>query len=193
MARRNREFRPDKTGTSLLSKLYLTKLQRKTLLRWFLYALVLLVLSVLQDVMFCKLRRIGISVDLLPCAILLICVMLGTETGSVFTLIASAMYLFSGSSPGYYVMALLVLLGVLAATFRQSYLQRGFGAALVCSGGAMLLYELTVFVITLVSGLTRADRLGGFILTGLLSLLLIPVLYPILSGIEKIGGETWRD
>lgn len=193
MARKNRDFRPDKTGAGLLSKLYLTKLQRQSLLRWFLFALVILVLSVLQDVIFWRLRLVGVSVDLVPCAILLICVMLGTETGSVFTLAASLLYLFSGTSPGYYVMALLVLLGVLAAVIRQGYLQKGFGSALLCTGCAMVLYELTVFTVTLVMGLTRADRLGAFILTGALSALLIPVLYPILNGIDKIGGESWKD
>lgn len=191
MARRNRDFRPDKTGLSILNKLYMTKKQRLSLLRWFLYALVVLVLSVLQDVIFCKVRLYGAAVDLVPCGILLICVMLGTDTGCVFALIASTLYLFSGSSPGFYVMALITTLGVFASMIRQGYLRHGFGSALLCAGSAMLLYEMFVFAWNLVMGHTHTGRAYAFALTGAMSLLAIPVLYPVLSGIDKIGGEKW--
>ena len=56
MARKKYEFKPDKISLSLLNKLYLTKLQRISLLKWFLQALVLLVLSLLQDVIFCRME-----------------------------------------------------------------------------------------------------------------------------------------
>ena len=48
MAREKYEFKPDNVGTGLLSKLYLTKKQRQALLKWLLYALVLLVLQDVQ-------------------------------------------------------------------------------------------------------------------------------------------------
>ena len=41
---KNYEFRPDKPQVSWLSKLHLTQLQRQALLKWTLYALLLLVL-----------------------------------------------------------------------------------------------------------------------------------------------------
>ena len=44
MARKKYEFQPDKQGAGFFSKLYLTRKQRLSLLRWCLYALVLLVL-----------------------------------------------------------------------------------------------------------------------------------------------------
>ena len=43
MARKKYEFQPDKQGAGFFSKLYLTRKQRLSLLRWCLYALVLLV------------------------------------------------------------------------------------------------------------------------------------------------------
>ena len=64
------EFQPDKPYSSWLSKLQLTPQQRRQLLKWFLYALVLLVLSVLQDVVLCRLRFFGGTSDLVPCGIL---------------------------------------------------------------------------------------------------------------------------
>ena len=42
------EFKPDKPQVNLLSKLYITTAQRKNLLKWFLYALVLLVLGAVK-------------------------------------------------------------------------------------------------------------------------------------------------
>ena len=192
MARRS-EFRPDKSGTSLLSKLYLTRLQRKKLLKWTLFALVLLVLSVLQDVIFCRMDILGATVDLVPCGILVACVLFGTETGSVYTVVASFLYLFSGSSPGYHVPALLTFLGVIGAALRQNYLQNSFGSILLCSGSALLLYELGVFAWAYVFGLIPASRLFAVFFTGVLTLVIIPILYPIYTGIQKIGGESWKE
>ena len=89
MAKKKYEFKPDKLGTGFLSKLYMTPTQRRKLLKWGLFALVLLVLSLLQDVFFCHLRLFGATTDLVPAAILLITVLLGTESGCLFALIAS--------------------------------------------------------------------------------------------------------
>lgn len=193
MAKRKYEFRPDKPHADLLSKLYLTKKQRMSLLKWLLYALVLLVLSVLQDVILSRMDIFGATTDLVPCAILLICVLQGTETGCVFGLVAAAMYQFSGMAPGYHVIVLLPALGILAAMLRQSYLRKGFSSDVLCAGVAVLLYELILFVICLVFSQTAAVRIGRFLLTGVLSLLLIPVLYPIATAIDKVGGETWKE
>lgn len=193
MARRKYEFRPDKPHSDLLSKLYLTQKQRMALLKWVLYALVLLVLSVLQDVILSRVKIFGTTTDLVPCAILLICVFQGTETGCVFSLVAAAFYQFSGTAPGYHVIVLLPLLGILAAMLRQSYLRKGFSSNVLCTGLAMLIYELSLYVICLMFSLTSPRRIGAFILTGILSLLLIPVLYPVAAAIDKVGGETWKE
>ena len=89
------EFKPDKLGTGFLNKLYLTQLQRQALLKWSLYGLVLLVLTLLQDVLLCNLSIFGATTDLVPTAILLITVMLGTESGCLFALIGTCFYQFS--------------------------------------------------------------------------------------------------
>ena len=89
MAKRIYEFKPDRERGSLLDKLLLTQRQRMTLLRWILVVVVLVVLSLLQDVILCHLDVFGATTDLVPCAIFLICMMLGVETGSVFALIAA--------------------------------------------------------------------------------------------------------
>ena len=187
------EFKPDKPHSGFLSKLHVTPTQRKTLLKWFLYSLVLLVIALLQDVILSRIRFMGATTDLVPCAIILICVIEGTESGSVFALIASLLYLFSGTAPGNYAMVLLIVLAILLCVFRQAYLQQSFSAALLCTGTALLLYELAVFVIGLFLELTTPARLIGFLITAGFSTLAVPVLYPIFLAIQSIGGNTWKD
>ena len=92
------EFKQDRQGTGFFSKLYLTPKQRRSILRWGLYALLLLVLSVVQDVMLCRIRVYGATTDLVPCGIILICVLEGAQKSCIFALIASAVFLFAGGA-----------------------------------------------------------------------------------------------
>lgn len=187
------EFRPDKPRSSFLSKLYLTQKQRRSLLKWCLYGLVLLVLSILQDVVLCHVRVFGASTELVPCGIFLICILEGIHTGSVFALVASLLYLFSGTAPGAYAMVLLVVLAVVSCVFRQAYLQKDFFSVVLCSGVGMLAYELSVFAMGLFLGLTTPGRFFGFCVTAILSAVAAPILYPIAVSIRSLGGEVWKE
>lgn len=193
MAKKRYEFKPDPSGSGNLSKLYLTKKQQQSLLKWVLFSLTCLLLLVIQDVIMSRVRIFGATTDLVSCAILLICVLQGPESGGVFALIGSMFYLFSGSAPGSYSIVLLTLLGVFAAVFRQAYLRKGFGSTVLCAGTALMIYELAVYAIGLYLNQTIAQRFGIFCLSGLYSLLVTPLLYPILQSIGKIGGETWKE
>ena len=100
MARKRKvyEFKPDRQGTSFLKQLYMTRLQRRQLLKWFSHAALCVLLLTVQDVMMSQIRISGATTDLAVCAIFLIGLYEGTEAGSLFALIASILYLFSGSS-----------------------------------------------------------------------------------------------
>lgn len=191
--RKKNEFRPDRTHTGLLSKLFLTQKQRKALLRWGLFALTLVVMLAVQDTVLCRLRVFGATTDLVPCGILLVCLFQTGEVSCVFALAASLVYLFSGSAPGAYVVAYLTFLGFGASAFRQSYLRKGFSASLLCTVVALLIYEMAVFAAGLATGMTLPSRAGAFVLTWALTLPAIPITYPIFSAINKIGGETWKE
>ena len=193
MARKQYEFKPDRTGNANFSKLYLTKKQRQTLLKWLLYALFCLVLLVLQDVVMSRVSILGATTDLVCAAILIICILQGPETGGIFALITSMIYQFSGSSPGEYAIALLTVLGVLAATFRQAYLRKGFWATVVCAIIVLMLYEMGIFLLGCATGRTYFGRAMVFLLTGGITAATIPLMYPILLSIGKIGGETWKE
>lgn len=187
------EFKPDKRSGGLWQKLYLTKKQRRSILRWTLYALVLLVISVLQDVILCRFRLFGATTDLIPPAIFVICMAEGAHRSSIFALVASMLYLFSGTAPGYYSMVLITVLGILAPMAQQAFLQKGLGATCLCAGTALVLYEALTFLMGLFLELTLPGRSLGFLITTALSLPAIAILYPICKSIEAIGSKAKID
>lgn len=192
MARKN-EFKSDKPHSGFWGKLYLTQRQRKEVLKWSLYGAMLLVLSLLQDVVLCRVQLFGATTELVPVGIFLICILEGAESGSIFALVSSLLYLFSGTAAGPYSMVLITVLAVGVTVFRQAYLQKGLAAAILCAGIAMLAYELLQFVMGLFLGLTIPVRIVGFLITAGLSIIAIPILYPIALSIGTIGGETWKE
>jgi len=187
------EFKPDKAPSALASWLHLSQLQRRHLLRWVLYGVLLVALSALQDVLLSRFRPFGIATELVPVAIFLICILEGPERGSVFSLISACIYLFSGSAAGTYSIVFITALAILVTLLRQSYLQKGFGAAMLCTVAAMVIYEMAVFAIGLFLGFTTLGRAGNFFLTAVFSLLAAPALYPVAIAIGKIGGAPWKD
>lgn len=193
MAKRS-EFKPDKPRVGFLSRLYLTKKQRRSVLKWVLYSLVLLFLSLVQDVLLCNMNILGATTELVPVGIFLICLLEGSEGSALFLLLSSAFYVFSGTAAGNYCIVFITVFGLLATILRQSYLQKGFFAALVCCFGAMLLYEIAVFFIGLFFSQTLFARFYVFPLTAVLSMIAVPVLYPICCGIAKVGGgDPWKE
>ena len=187
------EFQPDKPYSNWLNKLQLTQQQRRQYLKWSLYALLLIVLSVLQDVVLCRMRFFGGTTDLVPCGIFIICVLEGSHNGCIFALIASYLYVLSGTAPGPQVMVLITAIAVVASIFRQAYLHLAFPAILLCSFLAMVIYELAVFGFCLFLGNTVPDRFFSFAVPALLSVITIPLIYPLVKAIAAIGGETWKE
>ena len=147
----------------------------------------------MQDVLLYRVNILGGCTDVVPCIVIMVAVMQGAESGSVFALLLSLMYYFSGSSAGFYVIPLLTAVAVFAAMFRQAFLRQGFFALLLCSAMGMCLYELILFGVNLFMKLTVMDRAGAALMTAVLSLLAVPVLYPVLLAIGKLGGTTWKE
>lgn len=187
------EFKPDKPRSGLLSKLYLTQKQRRALFKWVFYGVFLLALSVLQDVLLCRVRLFGATTELVPCGIFLICLAEGLEEGSVFSLVAACLYLFSGSASGVYSIVFITGLAVFVTLFRQSFLRKGFSAAMLCTVVAVFVYEVAVFFSALFLGLTTIGRFSNPCLTALYTLLTAPVMYPIVKAISNYGGEAWKE
>ena len=187
------DFKPDKEQTDVSKMLHLTQVQRDRLLKWGLYTAVIVVLLTIQDVIMSQISIFGATTDLVVCAILLITVIEGVDVGSVFVLIASCLFYFSGSSAGPYSIALLVFLGIGACLFRQLFWHRNQASIVLCAGLALMLYELGTFAVGIFSKLTRLDCLNVFVITGALSIVVMIPLYSLINAIGQIGGNTWKE
>ena len=190
---RSYEFRPDALQVSFLKTLHLTEYQRKILLKWTLFSLLWILALTIQDVLMAQVHILGATTDLVPCFILVTAVTIGTELGSVFALMAALFYHFSGSAPGPYAVALIPLVAIGCGLFRENFWRRGFASDVLCAAIGMILYEVAVFGCGTFSGLTGWYRLGVFLTTGFLSVLVMIPLYPLVSKIGAIGGETWKE
>ena len=190
---KKQEFRPDRFRNDTLGKLLLTKKQRQTVLRWTLYSLVCLIGLIVQDVVMSRVSVFGGTTDLVPALIFAVCVLQGGESSCIFALTASVIYQFSGSAPGPYSIVLITFLSVIAAIFRQGYLRKGFSSLMLCCTVGLFLYELAIFGIGVFLGYTMGARFPVFLITAALTLVVLPVVYPILLSIGKIGGATWKE
>lgn len=199
MAKRRRrrqpayEFKPDPKGTNFLKRLYMTRLQRLTLLKWGSYALTGMLLLVIQDVIMSKVRLSGATTDLPVAFILLVGLYEGLERGSVFTLSAALFYWFSGSAPTPICISLLCGLNILIGLLRQMYWHRSFGSLTLCAAISIMLYEMLLFVVGILQGLTILPRAGVFALTGAITCITMLPMYPLVRAISKIGGDSWNE
>ena len=195
MARKRKvyEFKPDRQGTSFFKRLYMTRLQRRQILKWFSLAALCVLLLTVQDVMMSQIRISGATTDLAVCAILLIGLYEGTENGSLFALIASIVYLFSGSSPGAQCIALISCTTVVLNLLRQIYWRRSSGSILLCTCTAITIYEMLNFLFGIFVGSTIWDRFGVFVLVAVFTCITALPLYPLVKLISKIGGATWKE
>ena len=158
-----------------------------------LYVLTVVACLVLQDVLMSQFSIFGATTDLPACAILLITVMEGTEIGSIFVLIASTLYYFSGNAPTAFCIGLLTFFGIGATLFRQLFWHRSKGSIILCSAIAVTCYELGLFVVGITTGLTHWGRLPAFVLTVVFSCLALLPIYSLIYKIGLIGGNTWKE
>ena len=190
---RQNEFRPDPATSTWLKTRKLTRQQRLRLFKWLMYALIVIMSLVIQDVIMSQLRLFGATTDLAVGAILLITVIEGTDVGSLFVFIASILYWFSGSSPTPVSIILLTALGIGATMFRQMFWHRSRGTLTLCACLALTAYELGLFVTGIMQGLTYFGRLPSFLLTSAYTCLVMIPLYTLVNKTGLIGGNTWKE
>ena len=191
--RKKPDFRPDFQRRDLVQRLYLSPQQQRRYLKWFLLSVLSVLMLVLQDVLFARMSLFGGRVDMVPAVLLMICVIHGAAGGALFMLLGALVYWFSGSAPGVYVILLIPVLGTVAAAFRQAYLRKGFRTTLMCTATALALYEMLNFLASLLLGVTRFARVGVMVISTGLSLLTLPLMFVLVWGICKIGGDAWKE
>lgn len=187
------EFKPDKPRVSPLKPLRFTHLQWLQTLRWLCYIGVCVLCLVIQDTIMSRITIFGATTDLAVSAMLLITVIEGSDVGSVFILIASTIYYFSGSAPGPYSVGLLTVLGLATTFIRQVVWNRSRSSIVLCAGLAAMAYEFSLYLVGLFLGLTAWFRLPRFLLTGVLTVAAMIPLYYCIYRIGQIGGYTWKE
>ena len=75
----------------------------------------------------------------------------------------------------------------------RHFWRRGMASDVLCASIAMMVYEFTVFGLGLFGELTNWYRWHIFLFTGIVSVLVMLPLYPLVSKIGAIGGETWKE
>ncbi len=193
LRRKQSDFKPDSQKISLPKLFHTTQLQRLRLAKWGLYILTLILLLTVQDVILSRFRFFGATTDLAVCGILLMTVIEGVDVGSLFVLITSTLYYFSGSAPGPYCIALLSFIGIAATLIRQAWLRRTKLSIVFSAGAALTLYELGLYIVGMALGLTRWDRIFSFLLTAAYSWAVMIPLYSLINKIGLIGGTTWKE
>lgn len=187
------DFRPDAQESAFLKSLHLTRQQRQRMLRWGLYILVCILALVIQDVIMSRIHIFGATTDLPVAAIMLISILEGSEVGSVYAMLSSIIYHFSGSAPGPYCVGLITVPALLCSLFRQKFWHRSSGSIILCASIALLVYEVGLYVTGLFLGLTRWDRIVYFLLTAAYSIVIMIPLYQLIYKIGRIGGHTWKE
>ena len=187
------DFKPDAKVSTWAKTSQLTALQRLRLAKWLLYTATIILALVVQDVIMSQFSILGGTTDLPVAVILLITVIEGTEVGSLFVLIASVLYYFSGTAPGAYSIGLMCILGIAAVMFRQLYWHRSKGSVVLCAAIALMGYEIGLFAVGLFEELTLLSHIGTFLLTGIYSCATLLAYYPLIYKIGLIGGNTWKE
>ncbi len=187
------EFKPDGRLVSPFKSLHFTHQQQLNLLRWAAYVAVCVLCLVIQDSIMSRISIFGATTDLAVSAMLLITVIEGSDVGSIFILIASTVFYFSGSAPGPYSVGMLTVLGLCASLLRQTIWHRSRGSIVLCAGGAAFCYEIGLYIVGMFMGLTRWYRFQRFFVTGLLAVAVMFLLYPIIYRIGQIGGYQWKE
>lgn len=167
--------------------MHASQVYRKYLM-WGLYALLFLLVMLVQEVALGRQRFFGTKVNLLPMTIALIAMHLGHEVGGLFGLLAGTFWCMTGADDGSAAILTWTVVGIAAGYVCDAVLSRRFLPALGLSLAALLFHEGAVFILNVLLA-DAAWSMGLWVLvTAGLSLLACPVLYLLCRAIGKVVG-----
>lgn len=176
-------------GGGGLHQLYLTKQQRRLLLKWALYALLFLLTLLLQEVVLCRLPVFGARFHLLPGLIVCVCLAEGAEGGGVFALCATLFWALAGADLGFVSIAVLTFCGVGSALLLDHLLVNRLPTCCLCCLGALLLHDTVIFLLHLFLGSAALLQFVTVVLPGVvISTVPCPLFYTLTRKISRIGG-----
>ena len=179
-------------GTTFLGKLFLTRHQRRTLLKWLLFSAVYLLLQVLQDVIFSRVRIFGGCPDLVPGYLLLVGLLQSPFAGSLFVLCAGVFRALAGAVLGPVSIVVLVFLGVFLGGLRRASLWGQIRSVILCTCLGIFIQQAVLFSLGLFLGSTSVQWLPASLGGCLGACVADAAMYPLARAIGKIGGDAWN-
>lgn len=172
----------------MLDKLYITPKQWMHILRWCLYALLLLVAIMLQTVVFGNRTLLGAHPNFVPVVIVCVCLREGPERGGLFALISSLIWCLSGIDYGPVSLAVLTVLPVLGAVFSRTWLSNRYLPCLLLCALTLFVEQGVIFSLRWFFGDLELRRfLTDLLPCVLVSTLIQPLVYLAVKRIERIG------
>lgn len=172
----------------MLDKLYITPKQWKHILRWCMYALLLLAAMMLQTVILGNHTILGVTPDFVPVVIACVCMREGPERGGLFALLGSLFWYLSGADQGSISIAIMTIVPVLGSVFTGSLLINRYVPCLVVTFLTLFLQQVTLLGLGMFLG-----RMSGLLFFThvlpcvILSLFAQPPVYWLVKRIERIG------
>jgi len=159
----------------------------KNALMWALYALLFLLVMLLQTVVFGRVRFWGAKVSLIPVAVACVAMLNGAENGGAFGLAAGAVWCLSGGDGGGVTLMLLTGCALFCGWLCDRYLTRRLLSALMMSLLSLLVVQGALFAFKYYLGTVSVSALRLLPAQLLVSMLACPLFYWAAWGIRKAG------
>ena len=160
----------------------------KNTLMWALYALLFLLVMVLQTVVFGRARFFGAKLSLVPVAVACIAMQCGAERGGAFGLAAGTVWCLSGGDGGGVTLVLLTVCALLSGWFCDCYLNRRLLSAALMSLLSLLVVQGALFAFKFYLGTAGSSFWRLLPVQLALSMLACPPIYWAAWGIRKAGA-----
>ena len=172
----------------MLEKFYITPGQWKHILRWTLYALLLLTAMIVQTVLLGKDGIFGQTADIAAVVILTVAMVEGPERGGMFALLSSIFWALSGIDRGALQILCLTVLPILSSYYSRKVFSISYIPDLLSCGLILFITNALHFLLRLFyDGIPRHLFYTRLLPGILVTLLFQPLIYWLVKSIEKIG------
>lgn len=162
----------------------------RNFIMWSLYALLFLLVMLVQTTVFGRVRLFGVKLSLLPIVMVCVGLQTGHEKGGLFSLCAALIWYAAGGDNGSLAMITFTLCGILAGWLCDVVFTRRFFPALILCAAALVFHETAVFLTKFYLGGAPVTLLRWVPVTAGLSVLAVPVIYLLSKLIRKAGAAT---
>lgn len=164
--------------------------RNRNILMWALFALLYLLVMLVQTTLFGRLRIFGVKLNLMPVVLVCIAMQVNHEAAGLFGLIAGFVWYACGADDAALALVSYTILAILGAWISDNFLAKRFLSAMLLCLVAVLLHEGARFVLKYY----LKDAPGRLliwvpVITGL-SIIPSPVIYLLAKSIRKVGIDS---